>query len=70
MLALLYVVAVFAVTATVVTVRALLTAPEGFEDQLGFHAVYPPDEDDHCASPDREESKRSPEDMPPFVAAR
>jgi hypothetical protein len=61
---------VFAVAATAVTVYAYLTAKEGFEDQLGFHALSTPASPEMDTADNDESVKSSSRDIPPFAAAR
>lgn len=61
---------IFAVVVAVVTVRAFLTAPEGYEDELGFHLVQPwmreGDRRENAAPRAQADSS----DVPPLAAVR
>jgi hypothetical protein len=59
-----YVAAVVALAAIAVTVYELLFAPDGFEDDEGFHAVHAESSPETPAA--SEETNR---DSPPFVSA-
>ena len=61
---LVYVAIVVVLAAIIVTVYELLSAPDGFEDEHGFHAVRAESSPDIPAA--SEESNR---DSPPFASA-
>lgn len=70
MLTLLFIGILIVVLAGIVTVQAAVSAPEGYEDHLGFHVVSDRRDD---VSKDASAGRKMTADereMPPFVATR
>lgn len=70
MLTLLIIGILIVVLAGAVTVQAAVTAPEGYEDNLGFHVVSAPDGGATTAGQAGLELKAGERDLPPLVATR
>lgn len=58
------------VVAAAVMIYAVATAQEGFEDNLGFHALEQDDSPADEACEDTRNRKPAERDLPPFAAAR
>lgn len=58
------------VVAAAVMIYAVATAQEGFEDNLGFHAVEQDDSPADVTCDDERNRKPSERDLPPLAAAR
>lgn len=60
---------VFAVMVALVTLRAFMTSPEGYEDEHGFHLVKPWIRDPGQQEDAVPRAKVESSDVPPFVTA-
>lgn len=70
MLTLLYIGVLFAVLVTAVVVHAVATAPEGYEDQGGFHVMAARGGADAAKPSSTALSRRAPRELPPVVLTR
>jgi hypothetical protein len=70
MFTLLFIGILIVVLASVVTVHAAVTAPEGYEDSLGFHVVSAPDDAVKAVGQADRELKAGEAELPPLAATR
>jgi len=69
MLTLLYIGVIFAIPAAVVTVYAIVSAKDGYEDELGFHAISPAGVCELTDSTEDSSTETSTDGLPPMAAA-
>ena len=69
MLTLLYIGVVFAVPAVAVTIYAVMSAKDGFEDELGFHAISPTGTRELSGLAESAAPETSTDGLPPMAAA-